>query len=203
MALNDVPTSGQTLGGTQNPIRQNFLTINTAFAVDHAVYGDSLQGEHNKVTLTVQAASPLPTIASNQFVVYNTVPNTGSNAAYPVTLATDEICILRQSTSKSIPITAAAANAAGWTYLPSGILMKWGTTGTISNGATITFPTGAAIPIFQSAPFNIQLTIRTSNFGNVVTLYVNSSTAANFVVGIFNQFAAGTDASLSWLAIGN
>jgi hypothetical protein len=169
------------------------------------VYGDPLQGEHNKVTLTVQAANPLPTIASNQFVMYNTVPNTGSNAAYPVTLATDEICILRQSTSKSIPITAAAANAAGWAYLPSGILMKWGVTSFVAGTATIVFPTGAAIPAFQATPFNVQLTPLTSNALTQVSLYwdIPGSSATQLSVNIYNTLKVSTSASFSWFAIGN
>jgi hypothetical protein len=213
MALNDVPQPGQTLGGTQNPIRQNFLTIEDAFIVDHVDYGASLQGEHLKVTFTTQPDNPLPTIASNQFVMYNTTPTIADNAAYPVTLTSNELCILRQSTGNSIPITASVGNAtAGWSYLPSGILMKWGTiTGSYANGTwqQFTLPTGAGIPVFNNVfTINLQSVSQDTPPGAQTQTYNYLTVASNFTTTYFwwiprTNFGNVNQTQLTYFIIGN
>ena len=126
MALVDVPQPGQTLGATQNPIRQNFLTINAAFAVDHIGYNLANQGQHQQISLALMPPGPVTSIlTSNGFFAQNYATTTQ-----------DEIWVQTPSGANinQYPMTASILSnnaaplqfSAGWTYLPSGILVKWG-----------------------------------------------------------------------------
>lgn len=123
MALNPVPQSGQTLGQTRVPIFGNFTTINAAFLVDHVEYNTTGQGKHNKVTFPAQ--SPAPTFLSGEEGLYNLLNGTTSkNELYvhkQTSAGTADIPFTASVLSNSIPTN----NSNGWTYLPSGILVKW------------------------------------------------------------------------------
>lgn len=139
MALNNVPNPGQTLVVTRNPINQNFSTINAAFLVDHVEYNLSGQGKHNKVTFPNQLAAP--TFTNPEIGLYNFVS--------PVTTINE--LFIRNSSGVTTPITASAQTANGWSYLPSGLLIKWGSAAVTRNTlSTVTFPIGATIPAFTS-----------------------------------------------------
>lgn len=159
MALNDVPLSSQSLADTQNPIRQNFSTINTVFEVDHVAYGAAGQGQHAKVTLPVQA--PAPTFAAGLLGIYSFLnANTAKNEAY----------IHKQTgaTTANIPFTASvlssssapAAGSGGWTYLPSGLILIFGNETGLTGGSKFIDYTGVGIPSLVQAltvivtPFN-------------------------------------------------
>jgi hypothetical protein len=132
MALIDVPLTGQNLDQTRNPIRNNFLSVNNAFLVDHVTYNATGAGKHNKVTLPNQATAP--TFAPPEVGIYNFV-----NA----TSAINELYISK-SDGTQVPSTASAQNINGWTYLPSGLLLKWGTSAATRNAlSTVTLPTPA------------------------------------------------------------
>jgi hypothetical protein len=138
MALNDVPLSTQTLSSTQPDIRTNFQVIDTAFEVDHVGFNDAGQGKHNQVTLPVQAGSPAIAAGDNAF--YNLL-----NA----TTAKNEVYVHKQTNAGTadIPFTASilsgstpALDAGGWSYLPSGLLLKFGN-GTANGNTAFLFST--------------------------------------------------------------
>lgn len=127
MALINVPLSGQSLGITRDPINNNFSTINSAFAIDHVEYNTSGQGKHNKVTFPVQVSSP--SFVAGEDGLFNLAYFNGVNTP-------NELFVHKQinngAGTNNIPFTASilsqsvpAANSAGWTYLPSGILLRW------------------------------------------------------------------------------
>jgi len=92
---------------------------------------------------------PVPT--SSGFVVFDAIPNTATNANYPMTIATAELNLVKSGSIKVIPFTAANKNSAGWTYLPSGLLLKWGTgTATRNSRSTITMPNAASDPLYSA-----------------------------------------------------
>lgn len=136
MALNNVPQSGQTLNDTRNPIRNNFSTINAAFLVDHIEYNLANQGFHNKVTLPAQVPTPLfnglnglwselyATTAKPEIWVNTNEVIPANSRQYPMTA----------SVLRSNPVIGNNTN--GWTYLPSGVVMKWGIA-TINNALPV------------------------------------------------------------------
>ncbi len=125
MALNNVPVPGQSLGASRDLINQNFSVINTAFAVNHVPYNDGSgnQGKHNLVTFPVQ--SPAPSFAAGEEGLYNLLnATTAKNELYvhkQTSASTADIPMTASILSQSVP----ASGAAGWTMLPSGILMRW------------------------------------------------------------------------------
>lgn len=124
MPLNFIPQPGQSLGATRNLVLGNFNSIDEGFIVDHVDYNTAGQGKHNKITFPVQNAAPM--FAAGEEGLYNLLyATTGKN----------EIFVHKQNQAGTvdIPFTASAmsnvvqANCVnGWSYLPSGLLIKWG-----------------------------------------------------------------------------
>lgn len=157
MALNNVPLSGQTLNDTRNPIRNNFNTIDTAFSVDHVPYAAAGQGQHNKVTFPTQLATPIfggliglwaenyPT--TGQVELWNSINQQGGVNQYPWTASV-------------LSNTAINAATNGWSFLPSGILIKWGVSNTagpanidtICGGPAYTRVYNAQATLFNNSP---------------------------------------------------
>jgi hypothetical protein len=100
-------------------------------------------------------------------------------------------------TASSLSNLAPVLAQAGWTYLPSGILIKWNGGGPYATGLNqaVTIPSSASVPAFN----NLFLVIVQGGTvpGNQVLL--NALTNANqFAVNVFNGPLA-----FNYLAIGN
>jgi hypothetical protein len=85
-----------------------------------------------------------------------------------------------------IPSTAAYLDPVGWSYLPSGMLMKWGQATSPGAGSnTITFPVAATIPAFSDVftpiltPITIGLVLQVTALTNTV-MTVQCSGAGTF-----------------------
>jgi hypothetical protein len=125
MGLIILPNSGQNLDETRDPIRANFQNISDQFAIDHVPYNTTNNGFHNKVTMPDQS-SAFPTFPLGMNGIYSAVGDTLVNETW--------IHKQRPSTTIDIPFTSSilstvqnpAVRSSGWTYLPSGILLKWG-----------------------------------------------------------------------------
>jgi hypothetical protein len=217
MALNILPLSGQSLNVTRDPIRDNFSFINTGVMQDHQELNSGANsGMHNKVSSLVQPSADIIGYIkpANSFITWNAIPNTAASAFYPIILATSEMNILRQGDAKAIPFTAALKNPTGWTYLPSGILLKWGTATVKRNSRSATaptnivaFPLGAGIPVFSAAPYFVTaiqtFSAATSN-GDINTApCVGEITATDFKVFPRANGAPGSgNIDILYLAIG-
>jgi hypothetical protein len=160
MPLNDVPLAIQTLNATQNPIRANFQTIDAAFAIDHVPYAAAGQGRHNKVSFPVQAAAPVT--AADEVALFSAV---SALSALP------ELSFRRSAAGAAYEFTSCAAASPGWARLPSGILIKWGSSNMPLAGFNVyTFPVAAGIPAFAHV-YAI----------NVATAYQNAGDGDGFV----------------------
>lgn len=172
MALNNVPNPGQTLADSRPLINANFAVIDTSFLVDHVDYNVAGQGKHNKVTFPAQVGAPV--FAGTDNGLYSLAYNNGGNTKVEIfnhkqTLGgTADIPF----TASVLSSTAPANNQVGWTYLPSGILLRWDEAA--CNGNTlITFGGGwpgftnlftiIATPISPTAAFQVSLVSILSN----------------------------------------
>jgi hypothetical protein len=146
---NTIPKPTDKLKDSQADLLANFVAIQTLIEVNHGTFGASDQGQHKFITLPTQSSDPTINAAeiglfSKNFLAWN-----------------NQLRVQRNSGGNLVPFTAVDGGTPGWTFLPSGILLKWGTaTGT--GLATLTFPTGANIPVFSSV-YSVQLT--TTNSG--------------------------------------
>jgi len=195
MALTPVPNPGQTLANSRPDIFNNFATIGTAFIVDHVDYNEANQGKHNHVTMPRQVASPATT--ATEVALFSRL-STLSSAT--------ELAVRKESNGSVFEFTSCGAAAIGWTRLPSGILLKWGSSTTPPTGSlTYTFPVNPNTPAFTQI-FSVQITtfyaqpadIPANGFVRLVS-YI----PASFVVYGSPRVTTGPlDVSFQYLAIG-
>jgi len=155
---NNIPTATQLLRDSQPLMLANFASIMTLIDQNHVDFADpNNAGMHNLLQMVPQsnALANQPTAPTGGMVLYNAIPNVAADANFPVTLTNSELNLVRQGSAAVLPITASILNGSsptvfqpGWTYLPSGILLKWSANVTATGQQTITFPTGADIPVF-------------------------------------------------------
>lgn len=184
MALINVPLAGQTLAATQNPIRGNFATINAAFNFDHVEFNIAGQGKHKKVTFPVQPANPA--FVLGEIGLFNKLdPVTGINELNIINSLGNDYPFSSSILSTNPVI---GTNTSGWTYLASGVVMKWGAA-TINGSTAVNL--NAVGPAFGAA-FNAQVSVQTAS---VQSVSIVSLTAATLTL-IANNFP------VYWFVIG-
>jgi hypothetical protein len=138
----NIPLANDKLSSSQADLNGNFQAINTFIAVDHEAFGAAAEGKHKRVFFTQQAADPAT--GATEAALYTkdsaTVPGTASLYYRP------------PNSGNAIEFTYALKANPGWTWLPSGIMMQWGT-GVAGNATAIVFPTA-----FPNACLNVMLT---------------------------------------------
>ncbi len=190
---NNVPLSGQSLGGTRNPINANFQAIDTTFSVNHVGYNDSGAGKHNFVNLPEQASAPSG--ASNEGTLY--AKDDGTRTALYWVQETGQ-----GSEVKMTGVTPVAA-ANGYTFLPGGLLLQWGVVASPGTSGTVTF--SANNIAFPTSLYNVQLSVsRTGSFGSSPTAgvaVINSGSAFSSTTFSYLCSTSG-NVNLYWTAIG-
>jgi hypothetical protein len=147
------PAAAQLLSVSQPIIQGNFAILQNIFDINHVDYNSGTNaGKHIYVELPIAAGNPIPPIAfpAAEIVVY---------AATNATTTVNELYVNKtnQATVVQVPMTASilstssnpGLNVSGWTYLPSGILLKWGS-GSANGNTPILFPVAANIPVFTN-----------------------------------------------------
>src|SRR5208282_6381299 len=135
-----IPQATDQISVSQGQLLNNFGAIQTLIDVDHVDFANANAGQHNQVTMPVQGAAP----AFNPGTVglFNLLNATsGRNELY-----------VENSVGAITPMTASLQATVGYTYLPSGILLKWyfGNTGAVVGGV-VNIPTNiGGTPNFNS-----------------------------------------------------
>ena len=206
MALNNVPLPGQTLLATRDAIDQNFVGyIDPEFAVDHQAFNTPNAGKHNTVTFPVQGAAPV--FLAGELGLFSLLNATTAHNELYIN-KTNQVTVVQIPLTSSILSTNSApgVRSAGWTYLPSGILMKWGNQN--GNGTTNIQVNGIAGQPDFSGVVQVFLTPEASTAGDVnnfVSLKGNWNIPVNNFFQVFCSHRVTTGASpcgVSWLAIG-
>ncbi len=182
MAYNkNIPQATDVKNQSQSDILGNFQAIYDLINVNHAIFGSVNEGKHTVVSMPVQ--SPAPTFSS------------GDNGLYSFLNATtnkNELYVHKQTASgtSEIPFTASilsntaigSITAGGWSYLPTGLLIKWGTTAAGSATVSVDVPSTAGGPNFAKV-FKVFLT--PSDLGSGVNFNCGQRTLANDTTGSF------------------
>lgn len=159
----NIPQPNNRIKDSQSDILQNFQAIDTVFAEDHEPFNSANEGKHASVRLTEQ--SPAPTFGATEVGIYNATYNNNTSVR-------NEVFVHKKTNNSSlnIPMTASilsqngtvGTNTAGWTYLPSGILIHWG------QSAGQGFANVALNPAFPafSQIFTVQVTPQQSGTGD-------------------------------------
>ncbi len=180
-----IPAPTDLLSDSQSDIQQNFNLANEFFGTDHVNFvAASNNGKHNHSTYPEQGADA-NTLDNENAIYAKEVGGVGGNTRL----------FLRQETNGTIiqltgrdPILATD----GLTFLPGGILLQWGRTGAVGNGAVVMYPQA-----FSTA-FNVQITTIS---GPVNSEYSTQGNPGN-VSFIVSKNGAGANVAIQWVAIG-
>lgn len=175
----NIPQATDALSQSQLDILNNFQAIAPLFEQDILQWVD----------LPVQAVAP--TFAAGDEGLYNL------NYA---TTAKNELFVHKQTFAGTaeVPMTASilsttgSPGTVGWTYLPSGILLKWGRTSVTTDPQLFTIPTGSTpaytqifniylTPMDTSSNTNFTLGLRSITGTTAFTIYCTNPTAATFM----------------------
>ena len=187
MAYNPlIPVGSDAPKDSRPQMQANFDGISTLVNVDHVNFDLANQGMHSKVTLPVQA--PAPALGANNGFYNFLHPTTNVNQTYTHNQ------ILGGGT-REVPMTASVLSVAapvqgmtGWTYLPSGVAIRWDVSAVAGGAQTITLPAlpglAALTTIFSVmlTPVTAGLTVQVTGITNSTQFTVNSSGAGSIRV---------------------
>lgn len=182
----NTPQGSQQISQTQSLIQANFMAL-SSFGNGYA-------------EMSLQVTAPAFGATSNGFYCLS----------YPTTL-TNELYIHRQAAATGlaeVPFSASKMSNNipadcddGWTYLPSGLLMKWGVSAAASSIVSITPTTTSGGPNF-SRVFKVYVTAFDSSGSTNFTC--GQKTVANNTSGNFDAYCANPTATtaIEYLVIG-
>ncbi len=187
---NNVPQPTDAFSDSQADLLANFSGIKTLIDVDHVTFDAADEGKHNQVTFPEQAAGPATAV--NEGALYTKVSG--------VSVAT-ELFFRRENNGTEIEFTISENAAIGWTRLPSGLLVRWGT-GTANGSAAINFA-GGTFPGFTNV-YSVSLTTE-ENVGAPNTFITLSSFTNTAITAVGSQRTAVANAATNfrYLAIGD
>ncbi len=200
MSYTLLPNSGETLGGTRNDIRTNFVLIQTAFAVNHIGYGLTGQGKHSFVQMPEIAipATP-PTTLANEAALFTDVGagpaetnffirGEANGGSYQLTRL-DQANFATFGTNTAYII----GTIGGWTFLPGGLILNYGITAILSGTTAITFAKPyTSFPQFSGSAIADGLTVGTPNlkivqFSSTTQFFVISSVNCNIYWSVIGK----------------
>jgi hypothetical protein len=186
MAYNgNIPLATDRPSDSQPQIHNNFTGIQTLVTVDHVNFDLAGQGFHKKVTLPAQA--PMPLIGANGGFFSFLHPATNRNQTYThnqIFAGTTDIPMTASILSSAAPATGLS----GWSYLPSGIIMRWDTLAVAGGAQTLTLPALPGLVALTTVfsvnitPATAGLTVQLTGITNNTQFTVNSSGAGSIRV---------------------
>jgi hypothetical protein len=158
------PLATDRLKDSQADIQANFQSNKTAFDQNHVTFDDADAGKHKFMQMPEQGAAP--TTAANEMALYTKEQGSAS-----------QLFLRRESDGDEINLTNDVLKAAdGYTRLPNGLIIKWGT-------KTVTRNTLSAELTFDA----------TVAFTTVYSVTVNQTFAAGPTVGNLNVAVSAGD----------
>lgn len=201
MAYNNaIPQPTDKISASQSQILNNFAALATAFQLNHGAFDGPTQGQHKWLQMPDNVAAPAAFNATDLGLL---------NAVSALTSG-QELHLRRGiDATNGIPITAADKAFPGWTYLPSGLIVKWGSQSFSGSGTnTITYtaidPTSAP---FSTATLFVNATVYTSGVSTDVDAFVQpyAWNATTFSYRFGKRTASGSalaGARILYIAVG-
>lgn len=186
--VSTIPQATDKLSVSQGDLLNNFIAIDTFVNVNHYGFGTADEGKHLYIQMPI-TGSP-PGTAADEVALYT---DTGLTSGNP------ELWVRRESNGAQIAFTEAVKTSAGWTMLPSGVLLQWGT-GTIdaSGSGTINFPR-----TFPVGCLNVQLTSKVpASPAQQRFIQVVSFTTAHFVAKSYTGAGVLSASDCYFFAVG-
>lgn len=208
MAYNqNIPQPSDQLKNSQPQFLANFQEINTALNVNHVGFNVGDEGKHKFMQMPEQVAPPVTN--ASEIALFSFL---GTNSGVT------ELNFKRDSNPlTSIPFTEGLLATPGWTILPCGLVVKWGSSVLPSSGGPVTsFAWNVVLPVagnireFTQPPFLVLLSATKIGAPRLfVNYYWNSAaTTAVSIAGISESIASTLGGSniasytINYLAIG-
>lgn len=165
--ISNIPQPTDLFSQSQPQILGNFGAIKTLIDVNHVDFADATnQGKHNFVSFYPQTVAPTLNNTTDVIAYGLVSPITSQNELYISKVNQVTVTLIPSTASILSVLSAPATNSQGWSYLPSGILIKWGQTDITSTALnpvqTFTYPVAANIPVFNQV-FSVQLSTYSSS----------------------------------------
>lgn len=193
----NIPLATDLISVSQNDLKNNFGSVSTAFNVNHVDFNAAGAGKHKFVTMPEQGGAP--GTVGNEMAMYT--KKDGSNV--------NQLFLQRQTNGTEIQLTPPVLGDPvngnpGTSFLPGGLIVKWGTGSGSGNGSVTfaslgltDFPNSCfmvfAQPVNGGAP--------TSDGGYV---YTSSPTTSQFsFLSVRRTTLAATSVTFYFFAIGN
>jgi hypothetical protein len=202
----NIPQPSDNLSDSQNDLLNNFQTLDTSFAVNHYQFSNATanNGKHKFCEMPIGI---LPVgLSANEATIYGKSavglsPATEGNLWFTPDASGKEYQLTR-TISDGVSYPKFGAATTGWTFLPGGLIMQYGTVTTISGGGT---SNGTVIyPITFTSPstaYSINLTVReSSNSRRYVKVATSSSTG--FTCWVQSDSGSNEANVVYWVAIG-
>jgi len=187
------PLDGSTLGQTKSTIRNNldgtFLTVGVDHINNNGLPGSRPAGYHNVIHIVPQGSNPAPIAGYGQLF----------SKTVTTSMTVDQQLFWETGTGLVSQITAAVTpspTSPGYTYLPGGILLQWGSiTGSpIANSAVVSFPISFGT-VFAAT---LGGATNSSNASNPINIRQSTLDQSGFTVST----ASSSYLTLYWMAIG-
>lgn len=188
-----IPKATDVISQSQQPIQNNFAAL-APFGNGYAdftvqsINAPIVSTDTGLFTKSYTATGSI--VANNEMFIQTQVNGNMSQKIFPMTAST-------------LSNTAASSNLAGWTYLPSGLLLKWGSVA--SSG--ILSPTSINADMTSGGPaytniFSVQLTPNCTGAAAVVSVVFFSIVTTTDVRGYLTAHSNGVN-KINYFMIGN
>lgn len=190
----NIPQATDLISVSQNDILNNFKAIGTAFDVNHVDFNATGAGKHFKVEMPNQTVDPTP--PGGQSTIYSKSGDIwairGAGTPYQLTNA--------------VNATPAIFGNAGSTFLPGGLILKWGNRTGVTDQSAIIFSVDSSA--FINNCFQVWVSLYNVGNATVANTFVSvvpaSVTTTQFIVTCSQRTAqVATPCSFAYLAIGN
>lgn len=197
----DIPISGETLGSTRDRIRGNFQEIAAVEAINHVAFNAIGKGKHKYLQMPEVTASGvgIPVTLANEGGVYVDVATNpaeanlffrGENNGFQYQLTrVNQTKNATFGTYTNYPPSVANQNG-GWTFLPGGLILQYGSMVSTGSNTTVTFPIA-----FTTVNAVVTIT-RESNTGSAGGAF--NITQTNFVMAR----GGSSNTKFYWTAVG-
>ena len=195
-----IPEATDRKNASQSAIKDNFGALKTAFETNHGAFNGGIQGKHTIVALPQQTTSGTvpPATSATEMSIY-----CKTNGASPALWIrpTGQAAGL-QTPDLDIDFTTYGDTATGWSRLPSGLIIKWGT-GTV--GAANAEGTAIYDSTVPFSNFFIALISREGNLADAGAFWIKEGqSVANKKLQLTVCNVSGKNpANFYYLAIGN
>lgn len=190
MAYNqNIPQPTDKLSQSQSDILNNFQAINTLITVNHATFGTANAGKHNFVSLPQQGGNPGTAAAEIALYSKADATSTGGVGLY----------LQRPSNGAAVSLTSANAVVNGWSMLPSGIIIQWGSS--VMNGGVSQLDVNLPIT-FPTAILSVTATPNNTPSGNYTDIILAIQALSTTQIRAKRKTNFGTSCPFNFLAIG-